>query len=70
LPERFLSPLGHKCFNKKRRFFWNRLFFVWGDEELLFVFVSHLFSKLSVFVLGDFLSSLFNNATHSILSSL
>jgi hypothetical protein len=42
-------------------------FFDGGTGKLLLVFMPHLFSKFSVFVLGDFFSSLLNNATHSIL---
>ena len=45
----------------------NRLFCVGMRGKLLLVFMPHLFSKFSVFVLGDFFSSLLNNATHSIL---
>ena len=41
-------------------------FFLGGVRELLLVFVPHLFSKFTVFVFGDFFSSFFNNATHSI----
>jgi len=41
-------------------------FFLGGVREPLLVFMPHLFSKFSVFVFGDFFSSFFNNATHSI----
>ncbi len=43
-------------------------FFWWGVRgKRLLVFMPHLFSEFSVFVLGDFFPSLFNDATHSIL---
>jgi hypothetical protein len=55
-------------YNRKRAVHFGRPFFSVGViRELLLVFMPHLFSKFSVFVLGDLFPSLLNNATHSIL---
>ena len=56
-----------KHLNEKKAVLLELPFFLGGVREQLLIFVSHLFSKFSVFMLGDFFSSLFDNATHSIL---
>jgi hypothetical protein len=60
-------PLMRKIITEKGRSISDGPFSVGVIRELLLVFMPHLFSKFSVFVLGDFFSSLLNNATHSIL---